>query len=108
MKKNFITIGMALISALFITTNCAKEEVSPINEETRSEAVSFKLNVSAQETRTTTEDGATIKWDTGDAINVFHAVTGSTEYGSNDKFTLAEGTTFNGELKDGALDESKT
>ena len=108
MKKNFITIGMTLISALFITTNCAKEEVSIVNEETRSEAVSFKLNVSAQETRTTTEDGATIKWDTGDAINVFHAVTGSTEYGSNDKFTLAEGTTFNGELKDGALDESKT
>lgn len=108
MKKNFITIGMALISALFITTNCAKEEVSPINEETRSEAVSFKLNVSAQETRTTTEDGATVNWDSGDAINVFHAVTGTTEYGSNDKFTLAEGTTFNGELKDGALDESKT
>jgi hypothetical protein len=108
MKKNIITIGISLISALFFTTNCAKEEVSPVNEETRSEAVSFKLNVSAQETRTTTEDGATIKWDTGDAINVFHAVTGSTEYGSNDKFTLAEGTTFNGELKDGALDESKT
>ena len=65
---------MALISALFITTNCAKEEVSPINEETRSEAVSFKLNVSAQETRTTTEDGATVNWASGDAINVFHAV----------------------------------
>ena len=108
MKKNFITIGMALISALFITTNCAKEEVSPINEETRSEAVSFKLNVSAQETRTTTEDGATVNWASGDAINVFHAVTGTTEYGSNDKFTLAEGTTFNGALADGALDESKT
>lgn len=108
MKKNIITIGISLISALFFTTNCAKEEVSPVNEETRSEAVSFKLNVSAQETRTTTEDGATINWATGDAINVFHAVTGSTEYGSNDKFTLAEGTTFNGALKDGALDESKT
>ena len=108
MKKNIITIGISLISALFFTTNCAKEEVSPVNEETRSEAVSFKLNVSAQETRTTTEDGATINWDTGDAINVFHAVTGTTEYGYNDKFTLAEGTTFNGELKDGALDESKT
>ena len=108
MKKNIITIGISLISALFFTTNCAKEEVSPVNEETRSEAVSFKLNVSAQETRTTTEDGATINWATGDSINVFHAVTGSTEYGSNDKFTLAKGTTFNGELADGALDESKT
>ena len=108
MKKNVITITLVLISALFITTNCAKEEASLGYEDVTSKAVPFKLNVNVPETRTTTTNGTTINWTEGDALNVFHAASGSSAYGSNDKFTLSEGTSFTGELADGALDETKS
>ena len=115
MKKNFAKLGLMFIATLALTTNCAKEEiapekeVAPENETVISEkAVPFELTVNSTETKTSTEDAATINWVADDAINVFHAVAGSTEYGSNDKFTItAENLSaklFTGELQDGALE----
>lgn len=100
MKKIFFALG--LMAAAFTLTNCAKQETAIKDAQPAKAGVPFSFNVGI-DTKTTTTDGATISWAEGDALNVFHAEAGSTTYGSNDEFTLTSGTTFNGELQDGAL-----
>lgn len=100
MKKIFFTLG--LMAAALALTNCAKQETAIKDAQPAKAGVPFSFNVGI-DTKTTTTDGATISWADGDALNVFHAESGSTTYGSNDEFTLTSGTTFNGELQDGAL-----
>lgn len=100
MKKIFFALG--LMAAAFTLTNCAKQETAIKDAQPAKAGVPFSFNVGI-DTKTTTTDGATISWAEEDALNVFHAEAGSTTYGSNDEFTLTSGTTFNGELQDGAL-----
>lgn len=116
MKKNFITMGLMFIAALTLTTNCAKEEIAPenTNETVVKEAVPFEISVSPMETKTATTDGATINWEAGNSLNVFHAVNGGEPYtySSNDEFTITSenlaSNKFTGALSDGALDGGKS
>lgn len=101
MKKTLFTLGLAIAATLTLS-NCAKQEAIIKDAEPAKQGVPFSFNVGI-DTKTTTTDGATISWAEGDALNVFHAEAGSTTYSSNDEFTLTSGTTFNGELQDGAL-----
>ena len=92
MKKHFFTLGLMLIAALTLTTNCSKQEVlseeNPVTETAKTN-VPFALFASSADTKTSTEDGAIINWVALDSLNVFHALSGSTEYGNNDKFVIS-------------------
>lgn len=108
-------MGLMFIATLALTTNCAKEEVAPNNDNEKvvKEAVPFEFTVESIGTKTSTEDASTINWVANDKVNVFHAENGvePAVYGSNDVFTitsenLAAGK-FTGTLQDGALDSGK-
>jgi len=100
MKKNYLVLGLMLTATLTLT-NCAKEQT--VNEPEQN-GVPFEL-IAGIDTKTSTADGTTINWVADDALNVFHAVAGSTTYSKNDKFTFNTGTNFTGTLQDGALTE---
>ncbi len=100
MKKHVFSLGLMLVSALAFT-NCAKQEV--INDTPEQPAgVPFELTA-GMDTKTEATDAGVITWKTGDALAVFHAEAGSTTYSKNDKFTFDSGSSFKGELQDGAL-----
>jgi len=105
MKKNLFSLGL-MTAAVIALASCAKEAAAPVAEEPVVKGVPFELNAGV-DTKTTTTDASTINWAEADSVNVFHVVTGGTEYGSNDKFTYSgTGTSFTGTLSDGALTES--
>lgn len=92
MKK--ISILFAALAA-FSFFSCSKTEVYEAPDGAKGFAISALISK-------TVNDGASTEWNAGDAINVFHASAGTTTYGTNDKFTIAEedlGTgTFRGTL----------
>ena len=93
-----------LVSALTFT-NCNKQEVvndTPEQEPVVTAGVPFELSA-GMDTKTQATDAGVITWKTGDALAVFHAEAGSTTYSKNDKFTFDSGSSFKGELQDGAL-----
>lgn len=85
MKKSFIYAG-AILAATISLTNCTKE----INgsEAVLPEGIPFEI--CANPTTKTTIDGLSTKWVAGDALNLFHAVAGSTTYTSDGSFSIAE------------------
>lgn len=93
MKKIIFSLSALLVALSF--SNCSKDEApaTPSIEKTP-----FTICV-LPESRTS-NDGMNTVWDEGDAVSVFHAVTGSTEYGTNDEFTCTadEVTEFKGYL----------
>lgn len=97
-----------MLAATFTLTNCVKEVNQPVD--VPSAGIPFEIVASASEDTKTENDGMKTKWTADDAINLFHAVTGSKEYVSDNSFTitenLAEGR-FKGELGE-ALDGSKS
>ena len=100
MKKFLFSLG--LIAMAFNLTNCAQhEEATPIT----APQGDFELFASNASIARTTNDDKNTLWATGDALNVFHAVTDMTEYTLDGKFTLASGSTdrFTGDLN-GELD----
>ena len=100
MKKFLFSLG--LIAMAFNLTNCAQyEEATPIT----APQGDFELFASNASIARTANDGEYTLWATGDALNVFHAVTNMTEYTLDGKFTLASGSTdrFTGNLN-GELD----
>ena len=100
MKK--ISILFAAL-ATFSFFSCSKTEVCEAPDGAKGFAISTLI------TRTV-NDGASTEWNVGDAINVFHASAGTTTYGTNDKFTIAEedlGTgTFRGTLTEAQYDSN--
>ena len=96
MKRQILTLG-AICAAAFTLTNCNKEIAEPKAPET--EGIPFEIVASTADTKTT-NDGLNTKWTAGDALNVFHAIAGSTVYGDNDefKYTGADNK-FKGTLK---------
>ena len=100
MKK--ISILFAALAA-FSFFSCSKTEVCEAPDGAKGFAISTLI------TRTV-NDGASTEWNAGDAINVFHASAGTTTYGTNDKFTIAEedlGTgTFRGTLTEAQYDSN--
>ena len=105
MKKLSLFLGMALAASLSLT-NCTEKIEGPIAPAT---PAGIPFEISADISTKTTNDGLATKWATGDAINLFHAVAGKTDYVSDNDFTLdaTRVGVFKGSLT-GTLDASKS
>ena len=101
MTKEMKRIGIisALALAALALTNCATQEIdAPEATLIEKEGVPFEIIASAGQDTRTANDGLTTKWVEGDAVNLFHAVAGGTEYINDKKFTIEHPETglFNG------------
>lgn len=86
MKKIFI-YGAAALAGIFSLTNCTKEAAI----ETPAAGVPFEIYAGSAEVGTkTTIDGFSTSWAAKDSINLFHAVSGTTAYQNDGKFTVAD------------------
>lgn len=104
MRKQILTLG-AICAAAFTLTNCNKEIAEPHVPVTG--GTDFEIIATTADTKTA-NNGLNTVWATGDDLTVFHAVAGSTTYGSNDKFTYSGADNkFTGKLATG-LDASKS
>lgn len=108
MKRRIFSLGL-MLAATFTLTNCVKEVNQPVD--VPSAGIPFEIVASASEDTKTENDGMKTRWTAGDAINLFHSVTGLEEYVSDNSFkiteeNLAQGR-FNGELGE-TLDGSKS
>lgn len=104
MKKTLFTLGLAIAATLTLT-NCAKQEAILKDAEPAKQGVPFEL-VAGMDTKTEATDAGVVTWKEGDALNVFHAVAGTTEFPNtikNDQFTFTTGSTFAGTLQEGEL-----
>lgn len=82
--KKFFAIMSLVASASILFTNCSRTLDVPSTEKG-----TFQIFAQTSDTRTV-NDGLATKWVAKDSMNVFHAVTGTTTYGSNDAFTIAQ------------------
>lgn len=105
MKKLSLFLGMALAASLSLT-NCAEKIEGPIAPAT---PAGIPFEISADISTKTINNGLATQWATGDAINLFHAEAGKTDYVSDNDFTLdaTRGGVFTGNLSS-ALDPSKS
>lgn len=105
MKKLSLFLGMALAASLSLT-NCTEKIEGPIAPAT---PAGIPFEISADISTKTTIDGLATKWAEGDAINLFHAEAGKTDYVSDKDFTLdaTRGGVFTGNLSS-ALEPSKS
>lgn len=90
----------ALAVAAIAFVGCNKVEQSIENEIEKS-GIPFEFVASGVETKTTSDGYASTLWATGDKVNLFHAVAGSTTYVSDGAFeATADGAsvTFSGTL----------
>lgn len=98
MKRQILTLG-AICAAAFTLTNCNKEIAEPKAPET--EGIPFEIVAATADTKTK-NDGLNTVWAAGDALNVFHAKAGDTDYGYNDQFTYTGADNkFKGKLTTG-------
>ena len=97
---------MALAASLSLT-NCAEKIEGPIAPAT---PAGIPFEISADISTKTTNDGLATKWATGDAINLFHAEAGKTDYVSDNDFKLdaTRVGVFTGSLAGGGLNASKS
>lgn len=97
---------MALAASLSLT-NCTEKIEGPIAPAT---PAGIPFEISADISTKTTNDGLATKWATGDAINLFHAETGTAEYVSDNDFILDANRdgVFTGSLAGGGLNASKS
>ena len=80
MKKSLFFAGLAAATLAFV--GCNKEaDVRGLD------GVPVGIVLSNVDTRTV-NDGMSTKWETGDALNVFYAVAGTTDYSANTKFEV--------------------
>ena len=94
MKKISVFAGLMAAAAVSLT-NCTVQDAP------ESAGRSFSIIADLGQTRTTNEGTSTL-WAEDDAVNVFHAAPGSSNYVSDGKFTVSEGAktncaTFTGE-----------
>lgn len=97
---------MALAASLSLT-NCTEKIEGPIAPAT---PAGIPFEISADISTKTTNDGLVTQWATGDAINLFHAEAGKTDYVSDNDFTLdaTRKGVFTGNLAGGGLNASKS
>lgn len=100
----------ALYSTCFILffISCVRNEIeAPIIDEVVSDG-SFQIVLKPCQTKTT-NNGMSTEWSEGDEVNVFHVVSGSTNYINDGKFIITDVTNgvFQGTLASG-LDDSKS
>ena len=86
MKRSIITSGV-ILAASFTLTNCALELVN--SDENFNEGIPFEICAGSVDTKTTL-DGLATKWASGDAINLFHAATGTAKYVSDGSFATTD------------------
>lgn len=105
MKKLSLFLGMALAASLSLT-NCTEKIEGPIAPAT---PAGIPFEISADISTKTTNDGLATQWAEGDAINLFHAEAGKTDYVSDNDFKLdaTRVGVFKGSLT-GTLDASKS
>lgn len=103
MKKYSLLMG--LMCAALSITSCSKD-----NTETFDKPKGYEFELYAAPQTRTEVDGLDMKWSADDAMNVFHAPTGTTNYSSNDQFTLAEieSGRFTGLITDTEFDPNGT
>ena len=108
MKKNLFILGTWLVATFLILVSCNKEKEAEGNSPISEGCIPFELVACSADTKTT-NDGLSTKWAEGDAVNVFHAVAGTTEYINDGAFTVSntESGTFTGTLAS-ALDASQS
>lgn len=96
---------MALAASLSLT-NCTEKIEGPIAPAT---PAGIPFEISADISTKTTNNGLATQWATGDAINLFHAEAGKTDYVSDNDFKLdaTRVGVFTGNLSS-ALDPSKS
>lgn len=96
---------MALAASLSLT-NCAEKIEGPIAPAT---PAGIPFEISADISTKTTNNGLATQWAEGDAINLFHAEAGKTDYVSDNDFKLdaTRVGVFKGSLT-GTLDASKS
>lgn len=106
MKKLSLFLGMALAASLSLT-NCTEKIEGPIAPAT---PAGIPFEISADIFTKTTNDGLATQWAPGDAINLFHAVAGGTDYVSDNDFTLdaTRVGVFTGNLTGGELNASNS
>ena len=105
MKKQIISLGM-MLAAAFTLINCTKDIENP-DQQPQTTGYPFEITASPVDVKTVNEGMATA-WASGDQINLFHAVGGTTDYKNDNAFTLkdAESGKFEGNLEE-ALDPQK-
>lgn len=105
MKKLSLFLGMAFVASLSLT-NCTEKIEGPIVPATPA-GIPFEISADIS-TKTTNNDGLVTQWAEGDAINLFHAVAGTTDYVSDNDFTLdaTRKGVFTGNLTGGELNAS--
>jgi len=91
MKKTLILIGLAAIATLSFSS-CQKENYSIIEEEQSIGTVPFELFANTAATKTSNNNAST-DWVEDDEVNVFHAVTGGTDYKNDGKFVVDDTST---------------
>lgn len=103
MKKYSLLMG--LMCAALSITSCSKD-----NTETFDKPKGYEFELYAAPQTRTEVDGLDMKWSANDAMNVFHALPGTTNYSSNDQFTLAEieSGRFTGLITDTEFDPNGT
>lgn len=85
MKK--ILLSMGLMLAALTLTNCSNEIDENINANT--DGANFELTADIDTDRAAT-NSYNIKWEKGDALNLYHAVAGTTTYTNDAKFAIDE------------------
>ena len=103
MKKYSLLMG--LMCAALSITSCSKD-----NTETFDKPKGYEFELYAAPQTRTEVDGLDMKWSANDAMNVFHALPGTTNYSSNDQFTVSdiEGGVFKGTITDTEFDPNGT
>lgn len=96
---------MGLMCAALSITSCSKD-----NTETFDKPKGYEFELYAAPQTRTEVDGLDMKWSANDAMNVFHAPTGTTNYSDNDQFTVSdiEGGVFKGTITDTEFDPNGT
>lgn len=103
MKKYSLLMG--LMCAALSITSCSKD-----NTETFDKPKGYEFELYAAPQTRTEVDGLDMKWSANDAMNVFHALPGTTNYSANDQFTVSdiEGGVFKGIIADTEFDPNGT
>lgn len=100
MKKYFLSLGL-IMAAMLTLTNCTEQIDAPVEPA----KVPFEIIASTVETKTAAGDNLSTVWTEGDALNVFHVVSGKTEYQNDGKFELSGDNVFKGELSETLTEE---
>lgn len=103
MKKYSLLMG--LMCAALSITSCSKD-----NTETFDKPKGYEFELYAAPQTRTEVDGLDMKWSANDAMNVFHALPGTTNYSANDQFTVSDiaGGVFKGTITDTEFDPNGT